>query len=70
MKPCSNAYSLDLPAFNNRLPCPETVRKFSEDNTFVLTRKTHLDPSLPKLLKDFTYSGDLVNALIRDEIIG
>jgi ABC-type cobalamin/Fe3+-siderophores transport system ATPase subunit len=49
---------------------PETVRKFSDDNTFVLTRKTHLDPSLPKLLKDFTYSGDLVNALIRDEIIG
>ncbi|HEX4123264.1 MAG TPA: AAA family ATPase [Tepidisphaeraceae bacterium] len=49
---------------------PETVRKFSDDNTFVLTRKTHLDPSLPKLLKDFSYSGDLINALIRDEIIG
>ena len=49
---------------------PETIRKFSDDNTFVLTRKTHLDPSLPKMLGDFTYSGDLVNALIRDEIIG
>lgn len=49
---------------------PETIRRFSDHNTFVLTRKTHLDPSLPKLLKDFSYSGDLVNALIRDEIIG
>jgi len=49
---------------------PETIRKFSDENTFVLTRKTHLDPSLPKRLKDFNYSGDLVNALIRDEIIG
>jgi predicted ATPase len=49
---------------------PETIRKFSDDNTFVLTRKSHLDPTLPKLLTDFNYSGDLVHALIRDEIIG
>jgi predicted ATPase len=48
---------------------PETVRKFSDDNTYVLTRKSHLDPAIPKLLKDFSYKGDLVNALIRDEII-
>jgi energy-coupling factor transporter ATP-binding protein EcfA2 len=49
---------------------PETVRKFSDDTTIVLTRKTHLDPTLPKLLAEFSYSGDLINALIRDEIIG
>jgi predicted ATPase len=49
---------------------PETVRKFSDDTTIVLTRKSHLDPALPKLLKDFEFEGDLVNALIRDEIIG
>lgn len=49
---------------------PETVRKFSDENTFVLTRKSHLDPTLPKLLKDFTYHGDLIDALIRDEVIG
>ena len=49
---------------------PETVRKFSDETTFVLTRKSHLDPTLPKLLTEFSYSGDLVNALIRDEIIG
>jgi ABC-type Mn2+/Zn2+ transport system ATPase subunit len=49
---------------------PETVRKFSSDTTFVLTRKSHLDPALPKLLKDLNYNGDLIEALIRDEVIG
>ncbi len=49
---------------------PETVRKFSDDTTFVLTRKTHLDPTVVKPLADFAFGGDLINALIRDEIIG
>jgi predicted ATPase len=49
---------------------PETVRKFSDETTFVLTRKSHLDPVVPKLLSEFAYSGDLIHALIRDEIIG
>ena len=46
---------------------PETVRKFSDETTFVLTRKSHLDPTLAKLLKDFTYNGDLIDGAIRDE---
>jgi hypothetical protein len=49
---------------------PETVRKFSDETTIVLTRKSHLDPTLPKLLKDFDYKGDLIESLIRDEVIG
>ncbi len=49
---------------------PETVRKFSDETTLVLTRKSHLDPAVVRPLVDFTYSGDLINALIRDEIIG
>ncbi len=49
---------------------PETVRKFSDETTFVLTRKSHLDPTVVRPLADFTYNGDLINALIRDEIIG
>jgi predicted ATPase len=49
---------------------PETIRKFSNETTIVLTRKSHLDPTLPKLLTGVSYSGDLINALIRDEIIG
>jgi ABC-type cobalamin/Fe3+-siderophores transport system ATPase subunit len=50
---------------------PETVRKFSNETTFVLTRKSHLDPTVVRPLAEITgYSGDLVHALIRDEIIG
>jgi hypothetical protein len=45
------------------------VRKFADDNTFVLTRQSHLDPTLCKSLKEFNYSGDLIDALIRDEVI-
>ena len=49
---------------------PETIRKFSDDNTFVLTRKSHLDPTVPQLLRAFAYNGDLIHALVREEIIG
>ena len=49
---------------------PETIRKFSDETTFVLTRKSHLDPVVVRPLADFAYRGDLINALIRDEIIG
>lgn len=49
---------------------PETVRKFASENTYILNRKSHLDPTLAKLLKDANYAGDLVEALIRDEVIG
>ncbi len=49
---------------------PEVVRKFSDETTFVLTRNSHLDPTLPKVLTDFHYDGNLIDALIRDEVIG
>ncbi|HUY88750.1 MAG TPA: AAA family ATPase [Pirellulales bacterium] len=49
---------------------PETVRKFSDETTFVLTRKSHLEPTVVRPLAELSYSGDLINALIRDEIIG
>ena len=49
---------------------PETVRKFSDETTFVLTRQSHLDPTVVRPLAEFNYGGDLINALIRDEIIG
>ncbi len=48
---------------------PETVRKFSDESTFVLTRRSHLDPTIARPLADFSYKGDLINALLRDEII-
>ncbi len=49
---------------------PETVRKFSDESTFVLTRRSHLDPTAVRPLSELHYAGDLINALIRDEIIG
>jgi len=49
---------------------PETVRKFSDENTLVLTRKSHFDPTVVKPLSTYNYKGDLIHALIRDEIIG
>ena len=48
---------------------PETIRKFSDETTFVLTRKSHLEPTVARQLADFPYNGDLINALIREEII-
>ncbi len=49
---------------------PETIRKFSDENTFVLTRKSHLDPTVIRPLSAQGYKGDLIQALIRDEILG
>jgi predicted ATPase len=46
----------------------EAIRKFSNDNTFVLDRKNHLEPTLIRLLSDIPVSGDLVDALIRGDI--
>ncbi|MCG8508105.1 MAG: ATP-binding protein, partial [Rhodospirillales bacterium] len=48
---------------------PETIRKFSDETTIVLTRKSQVEPTLPKLLSDVDYQGDLIDALIRDEVI-
>jgi len=47
---------------------PEAIRKFSNENTFVLDRKSHLEPTLIRALSELTVSGDLVNALIRGDV--
>ncbi|MBD2086605.1 AAA family ATPase [Trichocoleus sp. ST-U3] len=46
----------------------EAIRKFSNENTFVLDRKSHLEPTLVRLLSDIPVSGDLVDTLIRGDI--
>ncbi|MHC5610874.1 MAG: AAA family ATPase [Nostoc sp.] len=46
----------------------EGIRKFSNENTFVLDRKSHLEPSLIRLLNEMSVQGDLVDALIRGDI--
>ena len=49
---------------------PETIRRFSDDSTIVLQRKSHLEPTVARRLSELSYTGDLVNSLIRGEIIG
>ena len=47
---------------------PEAIRAFSDENTFVLDRKSHLEPTLVRILSDVAPVGDLVNALIRGDV--
>lgn len=47
---------------------PEAIRKFSENNTYVLERKSHLEPTQLKLLQDFELKGDLINSLILGDL--
>ncbi len=47
---------------------PEAIRKFSNENTFVLDRKSHLEPTLIRPLSDISIPGDLINALICGDI--
>ncbi|MEX0271282.1 AAA family ATPase [Leptolyngbyaceae cyanobacterium UHCC 1019] len=47
---------------------PEAIRKFSDENTIVLQRRSHLEPTLVRLLSELSIRGDLVDALIRGDI--
>ncbi len=47
---------------------PEAIRTFSNDNTYVLDRKNHLEPTLVRLLNDIPVTGDLITALICGDI--
>ncbi len=47
---------------------PEAIRKFSNENTFVLDRKSHLEPTLVRLLSDIPVPGDLITTLILGDI--
>lgn len=49
---------------------PETIRRFSDENTLVFTRNSHLEPTVVRPLSEYPYSGDLIEALIRNEVIG
>ena len=47
---------------------PEAIRGFSDENTLVLYRKSHLEPTIARPLSEIEVSGDLVNALIRGDV--
>lgn len=46
----------------------EAIRKFSDENTFILDRKSHLEPTLVRLKSDLHIDGDFPNSLIRGDI--
>lgn len=47
---------------------PEAIERFSEENTLVLYRKSHLEPTLVRALSEIQVSGDLVSALVRGDV--
>jgi predicted ATPase len=47
---------------------PEAIRQFSNENTFVLDRKSHLEPTLFRPLSEMSGKDDLINALIGGDI--
>lgn len=47
---------------------PEAIRRFSDNNTFILDRNSHLEPTVIRMLSDIPVTGDLVEALIRGDI--
>ena len=47
---------------------PEAIRQFSDDNTLLLYRRSHLEPTLVRRISDLQINGDLVSALTRDDV--
>lgn len=46
----------------------EAIRQFSDENTFVLFRRSHLEPTIIRPLRELNIHGDLIDAMIRDDI--
>jgi len=47
---------------------PEAIRKFSNENTLLLSRRSHLEPTNVRPITEVSVEGDLVAALIRNDI--
>ena len=46
----------------------ETIRSFSDENTYVLFRRHHREPTLIRPLAELSYGKDLIGALVRGDI--
>ncbi|CAN5674316.1 hypothetical protein BH11ARM2_BH11ARM2_01250 [soil metagenome] len=46
---------------------PEAIRAFSDENTFLVYRNSHLEPTLLRKVSDLDIHGDLVSALTRGD---
>jgi ABC-type Mn2+/Zn2+ transport system ATPase subunit len=47
---------------------PETIRSFSDENTFLLYRNSHLEPTVVRSLEKLQVKGDLVGAISRGDL--
>ena len=47
----------------------EAIRRFSEENTLLLHRRNHLEPTIVRPLSELQISGDLIGALIRGDVV-
>ena len=47
---------------------PELIRKFSDENTFLLSRNSHLEPTQAAKLEDIDYTGDLIENLVLGDL--
>lgn len=47
---------------------PEAIRQFSDENTWLLYRNSHLEPTQIRRIAELNVQGDLVNALIGDTV--
>ena len=47
---------------------PEAVRRFSDENTLLLYRNNHLEPTKIRQVNEIKVNGELVNALIRGDL--
>jgi len=46
----------------------EAIRRFSDENTLVLYRKSHLEPTIVRALDTVPRSGDVISALVRGDL--
>jgi hypothetical protein len=47
---------------------PEAIRRFSDENTLILYRKNHLEPTRVSPLSKLQIEGDLIGALVRGDV--
>jgi energy-coupling factor transporter ATP-binding protein EcfA2 len=47
---------------------PEAIRRFSEENTLLLHRNSHLEPTIVRRIDEVQVSGDLADALVRGDV--
>lgn len=46
----------------------EAISRFSDENTLVLHRKSHLEPTLIRSLDTIAYTGDVISAVVRGDL--